>query len=194
MASRRQIIIGGGAVLLGSAYLTAGALEGETTPAADFRIVATPRLMLVPGRADQAYVSVESADGVDQVRSITIEELGGSSKTRFEGLVEVINDSESTFDGLYFTLDVESTNADPDDIEGAISVVSLSSKIPATGDQNFLKHATASGDDPDQLAPEESVEFGVAIDLQPVNEDSSLTALPDPDTFDLTLELATTMA
>lgn len=194
MASRRQIIIGGGAVLLGSAYLTVGALEGDATPAADFRIVHTPRLFLVPGRADHAYVSVESADGVDHVESITIDELGGHSKTRFEGLVEVINESESTFDGLYFTLDVESTSADPADIEGAISVVSPSSKIPATGDQNYLEHATVDGEDPDRLGPNDSVKFGVAINLQPGNADSSLTTLPDPETFDLSLELATTMA
>lgn len=188
MTTRRGIILGAGSFLAGSGVLKGGAFAGSTTsPSTDFQVMAIPRLVLVPGRDDEAYVSVESGTEYDHVRSIDVTESSPRARSRFERLVEVVNNAEETIDELYFKFEVESDSADPGDIAGCLSIVSASNSIPATGDTNYLQVASATGEDADVLEPGEAVPFGVEVNLQPSNGDTSLTTLPDPDTFDVSL-------
>lgn len=190
MPSRRKVLIGVGAVLAGSAATTAGILSDSATPSADFRIIAAPGIILVPGRDDHAHVTVDSAGDIDQVTSIDITTLGQTATTTLAHIVEAVNTTEQSIDGLYFKLTAESDDADPADIEGALSIAADGDSIPATGETNYLEVATADGADGDVLEPGEAVAFGLAIDLRPSNHDTSLRTLPDPETFTVTLELS----
>ncbi len=191
MATRRETIVGAGAVLLGSGFLTDSAFtNGSTDPTADFRIVHPRNLVLVPGRDDHAHVTVASGDEYDHVKTIDITQASNRARTRFERIVEVVNNGETSIDELYFKLDVDSDTEDSAAIENALSIVSATATLPATGQTNYLEYAQASGDDPDVLEPGESVAFGIEIDLHG-SGGSSLTSLPSPDSFDVALKLAT---
>jgi hypothetical protein len=203
MPTRRNLILGVGNLLLGSAAITNGAFNPLVTPEADMRIIADAaggRLKLKPGRHDETYVTTDQ-DGY--VEEISLDGLGvagdgvnRSAETRFERLVILCNQPPGPpIEELYFEFEVtdeglDATDPTPAEIESVLFVASAGGDILGEGTTDFLDATNHGQTGADNLTPNEELPFGIGIDLLP---GSQIQDLPEPANFTVTLRIEATV-
>lgn len=197
MPTRRTTMIGLGQLVLGATVLGSSALGVSAGVSSDFRVIVYANLTLTPGRDDAGYVEVDD-DG--QVVAINLEGNDGASginqhaRTRLEDLVRLTNNGDVPVQELYFEFDVEdeglkSGDPTPEEIEEALQIVSASGEIEASGDVDFFSISEAEELEDGELAPGESISFGVQLNLQPDMGSGSIGSLPDSDRFSVNLKI-----
>lgn len=187
-------------LFVGSATIASGAYSGTAvTLESNLRVLADPRfpaagLELRPGRNDAAYVTI---DGENLVISIDIGESGGDglnrgALTRFEELVEIHKlPPGPPVDEIYFEFEVidegldPGTDPTPGEIEDALFIATADGDVPGDGSQNYLQITDEAGAHNDLLSPNQSVPFGVGVDLIP----PGIEDLPDPARFSVRLDI-----
>jgi hypothetical protein len=184
-------------LFVGSGVVASGAFDGSaTSPSADFRIVVPGKrgFELRPGRDDESYVETDD-DGL--VTRIVLTAQGGhgvsiGAKTSFENIVEVHKlPPGPPIDELYFEFEVvdiglvEGTDPTPAEIEAALFIAAADGDIPGDGSQNYLETTDEGDAHNDLLSPNQSVPFGVGIDLNT----SGISDLPPPDRFGIDLHI-----
>lgn len=182
---------------VGAGVVASGAFDGQAmSPSADFRIVVPGRrgFELRPGRDDESYVETDE-DGL--VTNIVLTAQGGhgisiGAKTTFENIVEIHKlPPGPPIDKLYFEFEVvdqglvDGTDPTPAEIEAALFIAAADGDAPGDGSQNFLQ-VTEEGDaHNDLLSPNQSVPFGIGVDLTP----PGISDLPAPDRFGIDLHI-----
>lgn len=193
MPTRRQTIVGLASALASSGALVSGAFDGVTTShSADLRIIADPPargVKLLPGREDEAYVLTDEEGRVTEIvlKDSGDRGLSQGAQTRFEQIVEIHKTPPGPpIEELYFTFEVTDEGLEPGDptpetIESALSIVSASGDVPGEGETDYFE-ATEEAAPNDKLTPNDSVPFGIGVDLL-----SEIRDLPDSDRYSVKL-------
>lgn len=192
MPTRRQLLAGFANVCVGAGMIASNAFGGETTsPSADFRIV-VPRkrgFELRPGRQDESYVET---DGDGLVTAIVLPPLSKGAITRFEDVIEFHKlPPGPPIDEIYLAFEVHDEDLDPandptpSDIQDALFVAAADGDVPGDGSQNYLEETDVGDAHNDLLSPNQSVPFGVGVDLLP----PGIEDLPDPARFSVQLDI-----
>ncbi|GAB7010354.1 hypothetical protein [Halorubrum trueperi] len=181
MITRRQTAIGLASAALGSAAVTSASVLSNTAAAsADLRVVIASELRLVPARPNEEYVQTDDAGAVE---AIVIEKLNQRSVSRFDGLVEITNEGDVTYDWLAFAF--RPAGDDPDESDAAVA--ETLSVVSAEGDADTDEEGrtTLLADTNEALAPGDSTTFGVAVNLIPDDDPGDLDDLPGGSTISL---------
>lgn len=181
MPTRRQTTIGLLSAALGSAAVTSGSFLSQTASAADLRVVVVSELSLLPARPDAEYVTT---DADDEVESIEIDQLNQRSISRFEELIEVVNNGDVTYDRLAF--EFVPTNGNGGSDEAVAETLRVISGDEPTGTDSEGR-TTLLADDGETLGPGDAVTFGVTVNLIASSSPGDLDDLPDAS--DIALEI-----
>lgn len=199
MPTRRNLLLGVGNALVGSAALTHGTFNDFASPTADMRVIADAqqrRIRLKPGRADNAYVLTNSDGYVEEIvlngQGATGDGVSRSAETRFERVVDLCYlPPGPPIEELYFEFQVgddglTATDPTPAEIESALFIASEGGDIPGEGTVDFLD-ATNHGSPPHgKIPPNSERSFGIGVDLLP---GGPIQDLPDPSKFSVTLRI-----
>ncbi|MFA1609978.1 hypothetical protein [Halobellus rubicundus] len=199
MLTRRQLIAG-----LGSAAISGGIVSStaaftatSSNSTASFTVVAPNYIELRAVNDPPIHVETNDDGIVTKLTPGNDTGLNEYAITRFEDIVEVHNVSSVALSGLYFDFVVESesdtlSSSDATEIEETLSVTAGSETLTTTGESgdDLLAVSDAeSAADGILSSGEESVPFGVQVDLIPDSGESSLSDLPDPNDFSATLRV-----
>ena len=172
MPTRRQTTIGLLSAALGSAAVTSGSFLSGTAAAADLRVVVVSELSLLPARPDAEYVTT---DADDEVESIEIDQLNQRSISRFEELIEVVNNGDVTYDRLAFEFVPTNGNGGSDEaVAETLRVISGDEPIGTDSEGR----TTLLADDGETLGPGDAVTFGVTVNLIASSSPGNRTDLP----------------
>lgn len=195
-------MLGFGQLLFGAGALGTGAFDAAAEVSSDFRVLVVVDLELTPGREDERYVETDKDGLVDTINldgtDSDADGLNRYARSRFENIVDLTNNGDTTVHELYFTLEVtddglEDGDPAPEEIEQTLQIVSSTDEIDATGDVDFFTITDDEAVEDGELEPGETVPFGIQVDLLPDSGPGSIGSLPDSDRFDVTLTIEANM-
>ena len=196
MLTRRQLVAG-----LGSAFVSAGVVSStaaftatSSSSEASFTVVYPRLIELTPANDPPIHVETNSENRVTAITPGGDTGLNQRAITQFADIVEVANSGTIDLTGLYFEFEAESDTLSTEtlsDVEDALSVTAGGDTLETTGESGddllAVSPDDAAGDG--VLTPGESVPFGVQVDLIADHGPSTLTDLPDPEDYEMTLRV-----
>lgn len=193
MPTRRTTLLGLGQLFLGAGALSSGAFGAAANVSSDLRVLVASDLALTAGRDDGRYVETDDHGQVTAI-NLTDNPSNQHARTRFEDLVILTNHGDLNVHGLEFELEVVDNGLQGDDpsagdIEDVFQIVSAEGAIDAVGEENFFEISDADAIKNGELAPGESIPFGLQIDLQPESGPGSIGSLPESERFDVVLTI-----
>jgi hypothetical protein len=149
--------------------VSAGAFTSSVSAGADMRIVVVSELQLEPARPDRDETEPNYVDRNDDGQlEITIEKLNQRARSEFAELVRVTNNGDVTYDELRFEFSAESGNS------SVTETLGITSEEAITEDDGVFTLLADGG----ELAPGDSVVFGVDVNLLP-SAGADLSDFPD---------------
>ncbi|MGQ4554361.1 hypothetical protein [Halobellus sp. GM3] len=179
MLNRRQVTLAIASAALGGAVASAGAFTSGSSAAADMRVVVVSELALTPARDDEAYVET---DEEGEVTEIVLKTLNQRADSQFDRIALLTNNGDVTVDQVEFEFEVTDASGEREDVRETLRVTADGPVTTDGGVHTLLESSEET------LAPGDSAEFGVAVNLLAERAPGGISDLPD-EQFDVTLHV-----